>query len=290
MLGEAFYKIFSNEFTTRFTDIDVNEVWLSKMDIRSYEDYYLDVKKFRSNYLFHLGAYTDLEYCERNPDQAYITNTLAVEYAVKIANELNIPLLYISSAGIFDGKKQVYDDWDAPNPLNHYGRSKYLGELYVKENCKYYIICRPGWMMGSGSKKDKKFVNKILAQIQNGSKEINVVDDKFGTPTYTVDFAKNVKLILKEKFWGVYNLVCDGTTNRYEVAKEILRITGLESKIKLNTVGSEFWKKEYFAPRPYSEQLDSKKLKSIKLYIMRDWKICLREYLEEYFNDRFIKK
>ena len=91
-----------------------------------------------------------------------------------------------------------------------------------------------------------KFVNKILAQIQNGSKEINVVDDKFGTPTYTVDFAKNVKLILKEKFWGVYNLVCDGTTNRYEVAKEILRITGLESKIKLNTVGAEFWKKEYF--------------------------------------------
>ena len=197
MLGEAFYKQFKDDYMLKCTDIDVNENWLSYLDFREFEAYSKDVVDFKSDWLFHLGAYTDLEYCELHKDDTYNTNTKSIKHAVHIANELSIPILYISTAGIFDGKKDVYDESNKPNPIGHYARSKYLGEKYVIENSKDYLICRAGWMMGGGPNKDKKFIQKIMKQIQSGNKELYIVNDKLGTPTYTHDFANNVKLLIE---------------------------------------------------------------------------------------------
>lgn len=285
MLGEAFYRQFKDEYNLICTDIDVNESWLSHLDIRDYIEYRYQVSEFLPHYLFHLAALTDLEYCEKNSDEAYITNALSVENAVLIANELDIPILYISTAGIFDGKKKIYDDWDIPHPLGEYARAKYMGERYVLENARRYLICRAGWMMGGGPGKDKKFIAKLMKQInKKGTKELNVVTDKEGTPTYTQDFAKNVKLLLEKGYWGLYNMVCSGLTSRYEVAQELLNILGLVDKITINPVDSKFFKKEYFAPRPASEMLINKKLNLRGLNIMRDWKTGLREYVNEYYK------
>ena len=154
MLGEAFYKQFSPEYELKCTDIDVNDKWLEYLDFRNFEEYKKDVFKFNPDYLFHLGAYTDLEFCEKNPGETYRTNTIAVENAVDIANTLNIPILYIGTAGIFNGEKEVYDDWDLPDPLGVYARSKYAGEIFVKEHAYRFLICRAGWMMGGGPAKD----------------------------------------------------------------------------------------------------------------------------------------
>ncbi|MGM0588352.1 MAG: SDR family oxidoreductase [Bacteroidota bacterium] len=289
MLGDAFYKVFNDDFELRCTDIDVNEDWLEFCDIRDFDSYLKDVVQFDPDYLFHLGAYTDLEYCEKNPDEAYITNTLSVEHAVQIANELQIPLLYISTAGIFDGKKDVYDDWDKPNPLGVYARTKYLGERYVVENARKYFVCRAGWMMGGGPTKDKKFINKLIQQIKNGAKELNIVDDKLGTPTYTMEFANNVKELIKTNYYGVYNMVCQGVTDRLAVSKHLLKVLNRSSVIDINEVSSEFFRKEYFAPRPESERLINKKLQLRKLNLMGDWEVALKEYVETSFSD-VIKK
>ena len=285
MLGEAFYQVFNKEFELKCTDIDINEEWLSFTDFRNLSQYNNSVKQFKPNYLIHLGAHTDLEYCEKNKEDAYLTNTISVENATFIANELKIPLLYISTAGIFDGSKDVFDDWDIPNPLGVYARSKYAGEKFVENNANKYLICRAGWMMGGGPKKDKKFVNKIIKQIQEGKKEIFVVNDKFGTPTYTIDFAMNMKLLLNKKLWGLYNLVCNGITGRLEVAREIIKNLKLENKIKITEVDSEFFQKEYFASRPKSERLINHKLNLRELNYMRDWKLCLNEYISDYFKN-----
>ena len=285
MLGEGFYKQFGAEYELKCTDIDVNDSWLSYLDARDFDAYKEDVCRFRPDFLFHLGAYTDLEYCELHSDETYITNTLSVENAVYIANQLNIPALYISTAGIFDGGKDAYDDWDIPSPLGCYARSKYAGELFVKENVKRHLICRAGWMMGSGPKKDKKFIQKIMKQIKEGKKELYIVNDKFGTPTYTHDFAKNVKLLIEKGYWGLYNMVCDGETSRFEVAKELLSILNLDNEININEVSSDYFKEEYFAKRPSSERLLNKKLNLRGLNIMRDWKVALREYIKDYYSD-----
>jgi dTDP-4-dehydrorhamnose reductase len=285
MLGEAFYKIFSPGYELKCTDIDVNEKWLSALDFRKYNEYFLDVKSFKPNYLFHIGAHTDLEYCETNQNDAHITNTSSVEHAVNISNKLNIPIIYISTAGIFDGKKNSYDETDLPMPNSCYARTKYAGELFVQNNANQYLICRAGWMMGGGPNKDKKFIQKIMRQLKDGKKELFIVNDKTGTPTYTHDFAKNLKLLLEKKAWGLYNMVCSGSIKRSDVTKELLNVLGLENKIKINEVASEYWKKDYFVPRPDSECLINKKLDTIGLNIMRDWKICLKEYIQKYYKN-----
>lgn len=279
MLGDAFYKVFGADYILKCTDIDVNESWLSYLDFRDHESYRKDVMEFKPDYLFHLGAYTDLEYCELHPADAYATNTLSVENAAYIANELSIPLLYISTAGIFDGRKDVYDDWDRPNPLGHYARSKYAGEIFIKENIRRHLVCRAGWMMGGGPRKDKKFIQKIMRQIKEGKTEIFVVNDKLGTPTYTHDFAQNVKLLLKKEYWGLYNMVCEGVTSRLEVLQELIRLLEMQDDVRIIEVSSDYFKHEYFAERPPSERLVNQKLNLRDLNVMRHWKEGLRDYL-----------
>ena len=284
MLGEAFYTQFKDDFELKCTDKDVNEDWLSFLDFRDAEAYKKDIEDFNPDYLFHIGAYTDLEYCEENADDTYITNTLSVENAVHLANSLDIPLLYISTAGIFDGKQDVYDDWDIPNPLGVYARSKYMGERFVSENANRFVICRAGWMMGAGPKKDKKFIHKLMKQIKGGTKELFIVNDRDGTPTYTHDFALTVKEIIKKEYWGLYNCVCGGETSRLEVAHELLDILNLKEQIKLNSVDSDHFKKTYYAKRPPSERLLNKKLEMRGINNMRNWKISLKEYIENYYQ------
>jgi dTDP-4-dehydrorhamnose reductase len=284
MLGEAFYTQFKEDYEIKCTDKDVNESWLSYLDFRDLDAYKKDVMSFKPDYLFHLGAYTDLEFCEQNVDDTYNTNTLSVENAVYIANKLDIPLLYISTAGIFDGKKNLYDDWDMPNPLGVYARSKYMGERFVCENAKRFLVCRAGWMMGSGPEKDKKFIQKLMKQLKDGKKELFIVNDKDGTPTYTHDFAKNVKVLIQKEYWGLYNMVCGGQTSRLEVTEELLSILGLKDKIKINVVSSDYFKDIYFADRPPCERLDNKKLKIRGIDLMQDWKVALKEYIDNYYQ------
>src|SRR3954452_3168847 len=246
MLGDAFHRVFGGAHELKCSDIDVNSDWLSSLDFRDFDAYRADVLGFRPDYLFHLGAHTSLEYCEENPDDAYATNTLAVEHAVHIANALNIPLLYISTAGIFDGAQETYDDWDQPNPLGHYARSKYLGERFVAENLREHLVCRAGWMMGGGPAKDKKFVQKLMKQVQDGKRELFVVDDKLGTPTYTIDFARNVALLLEKRLWGLYDMVCSGVTSRLEGAEYLVAALGIADSVKVPPVHSDYFAAEYF--------------------------------------------
>jgi dTDP-4-dehydrorhamnose reductase len=284
MLGEAFYEQFKDEYEIKCTDKDVNEDWLSFLDFRDFEAYKKDVEAFAPDYLFHLGAYTDLEFCEEHADDTYTTNTLSVENAVYIANQLDIPMLYISTAGIFDGKQDLYDDWDLPNPLGVYARSKYMGERFVAENAKRFLICRAGWMMGAGPKKDKKFVQKLMKQIKDGNKELFIVNDKDGTPTYTHDFANTVKELIQKEYWGLYNCVCGGQTGRLEVATELVNLLGLNDTVKITAVESDYFKDIYYAERPASERLLTKKLDLRGVNKMKDWKVALKEYLESYYQ------
>lgn len=285
MLGDAFYTAFKNDYECKFTDKDVNEEWLSFLDFRNRNDYLKDVKQFSPDYLFHLGAYTDLEFCEENEDDTYATNTLAVENAVFISNKLGIPLLYISTAGIFDGKKDSYDDWDTPNPLGVYARSKFMGERFVAENSKEHLICRAGWMMGGGPKKDKKFIQKLMTQLKEGKKVLHIVNDKDGTPTYTHDFAATVRNLIENQYWGLYNCVCGGETSRFEVAQELIKILEMEKEVEIASVSSDYFEDIYYAERPSSERLITKKINLRGVSMMRDWRLALKMYIDSEYKD-----
>ncbi len=281
MLGEAVYEVFKDSCKVYASDIDVNTPWLDRLDVSKAKDVDVYLGKVKPNYIVHLAAWTDMEYCELHPEGAYATNTGGVENVAKYAREHNIPLLYISTAGVFDGEKDEYTEYDTPNPLSVYGKSKYGGELVARTLPKSIII-RAGWMMGGGPKKDKKFINKIIKQLRAGVKELAVVNDKFGTPCHTYDLAQSIKYLLDHEAYGLYHGACDGGGSRADVARFMLEKLGLSEKVKVREVDSTFFKQNYFAARPRSEKLINIELKKIAPHLTRDWQVCLEEYLKRF--------
>jgi len=283
MLGDAVYHVFKDKCILKATDINLCEDWLEKLDIRDTDALKKMFESFQPDQVLHLAALIDLEYCEKHPDEAFETNAQGVKNVANLCKEYDVTMTYICTAGIFDGEKELYDDDDTPNPLSIYGKAKYEGELAVQKILEpNYFIFRAGWMMGGGPKKDKKFINKIIKQLQDGKTELFVVDDKLGTPTYTVNFAENMLNVLNKDAYGLYNMVCGGSCSRLDVAKEIVKVLGLEDTVKITKVDSSHFAKEYFAPRPDSEKLINKHLDELGLNGMRDWKECLKEYLKSY--------
>lgn len=286
MLGAAMFAHLSKlGATIKATDIDCNESWLEYGDVRDYSAIRKSILDFAPDLIVNLAALTDLEFCETNGENSWLTNALGAENLGLVANELDVPYVYISTAGIFDGLIEVYNDFHAPNPLSIYAKSKYYGEQYVLQSVRKGYVIRAGWMMGGGPTKDKKFINKIYKQIRAGATELRVVDDKLGTPTYTVDFANGLCVVVESGLFGLYNQVCGGAASRYDVAVEFVGLLGLADKVKVNVVPSDYFKNEYFAPRPESEKLVNLKLNQRGLNVMRDWKVCLQEYSEVFKAD-----
>lgn len=285
MLGKAVYATFAQSSQVEATDIDLNTDWLSKMDVREYAESKKIIEAYRPHVIINLAALTDLEFCESEQENSWLTNTLGAENLGLVANQLDVPYVYISTAGIFGGEKEFYTDFDTPNPLGYYAKSKYAGECWVRNTVPKHLVLRAGWMMGGGPTKDKKFINKLYKQLVAGKKKLHVVDDKLGTPTYTVDFAKGIKHLLTNEVWGLYNQVCGGSCSRYDVSLELLRLLGLDEEVEVEKVTSEFFEEEYYAPRPASEKLVNTKLNARGLNIMRDWKEALADYAVEYRED-----
>jgi len=285
MLGEAVYECFSKRTIVKATDIDVNTSWLEYADVRDYAQMEESINSFKPDIILNLAALTDLEYCEKEKENSWLTNALGAENLALIAQKLDLPFVYISTAGIFGGEQEFFNDFDEPNPLSIYAKSKYYGEEFVKKYLKKFFIFRAGWMMGGGPQKDKKFINKIYKQIKAGKKELFVVDDKLGTPTYTKSFAQGIFNVVETELYGLYNQVCGGDCSRYDVAVEFVKLLGLENEIKVTKVSSDYFSSEYFAPRPYSEKLINLKLNARKINFMPEWKAALEDYSKVYIED-----
>lgn len=282
MLGRAVYAEFARDCAVRATDIDLNIRWLEYADVRDYAGFESSVSSFAPDVLINLAALTDLEHCERNPEDAWLTNALGAENAALIARRLCIPVVQISTAGIVDGCQECYHDFDRPNPLGIYAKTKYYCELVAQRLSPKHFVLRAGWMMGGGPASDKKFINKIFRQIVGGARELKVVHDKLGTPTYTVSFARGLRIMAGTDMYGVYNQVCEGECSRYDVAVEFVRLLGLEDHVKVTQVGSDYFKEEYFAPRPASEKLVNMKLRMRGFNHMPHWRDALAEYAAEF--------
>ncbi len=224
--------------------------------------------KYRPEVVLHLAAETDVDLCERDPSRGYKINTFGTYNIATAARNFNAKMVYISTTAVFDGKKnELYSEEDAPNPQNIYGRTKYLGEIMVKDIVPEYLIVRAGWMFGGGPQKDKKFVAKIIKQLN--LPEIKVVNDKTGSLTFGKDLIKGIQILLKENRTGIYHLANKGLGSRYDIACEIARL--LKPSVKIIPVSSDYFNLD--APRG-AETLGS------KIDIMRPWQEALKEDLQ----------
>ncbi len=289
MLGSALVPYFRSQgHTVQASDLRPREKDELPLDVRDGAALRKAITGFKPEMVFHLAAETNVERCEREPDHACLTNTLGTQNVALICADLGLPMVYISTAGVFDGlKTSPYNEMDEPVPINVYGRAKLAGEIAVRQQVRRHFIVRAGWMVGGG-RRDHKFVGKILEQVRAGRKQLHCVSDKLGTPTYTEDFARNLETLVATPYYGLYHMVCEGGGTRYDVAVEILKQIGRDD-IKVIAVDSDFWKREFPAPRPRSEMMENMMLRLRGLNRMRDWRAALADYLRRYFPE-FVKK
>lgn len=278
MLGSYLVPLFETTHETWSVDIVNEKDTLQYGDIRDRSQMQLYIESMSPDVVINLAAITDLEDCERDVHNCYMTNAIGSMFLCDLCERRRIDYVYISTAGIFDGDKEFYTDYAKGNPINAYGMSKYLAEVHASRYTKSWVF-RAGWMMGGGIEKDKKFVGKVLRQVRNGATRILAVNDKFGAPTYASDFAMSIHRHVNEGlFHGVYNMVSTGSASRFEVAQEMKKIMGWED-IEVIEATSDDFSEEYFANRPRSEILVNRELDGLEKNYMRDWRICLKEYL-----------
>lgn len=263
------------------TDIQMGDDYVTKYtDVRDFHTLQTDVATYDPDVIINLAAMTDLEICERMVEAAMRTNADGSRYCAQLAIQRDIHYVYISTAGIFDGKAEYYEDWSQPNPLGVYAKSKYDGELAAQTVPKH-IVMRCGWQMGS-CEKDKKFIGKIMQQLRTGATELHAVFDKAGTPTYVKDFSLQMEQLLAGQFYGVFNVVCQGEATRWDVAVELVRLLGLQNHVPVHRVGSDFYSRAYWAKRPASEKLQTSRLNTLGINVMRPWQVALAEYVRTY--------
>ena len=294
MLGSALIPAFTaagHEVVATDIDLSNPSPWgdagptFSHLDVREPRAVADAIQLHNVDFLCHLAAETNLEVSDADPAHAYLTNTVATKYAALAAREAGIPMVYISTAGVFDGlKDEPYHEWDPAIPINLYGKTKYEGEAYVERWVPEYYIVRAGWMVGGGPGKDHKFVAKMIDQIKEGRNVLHAVGDKLGTPTYAPDFAQCLLGLIASGSYGRYHMAGEGEGSRVDVAQEIVDVLGLTGQVLVEEVTSDYFAEEFPSNRPRSEIMQNMHLELQGLNTMRPWRVALREYLELNFS------
>ena len=269
MLGSTIVKSFKNKYDVIGYDkkgLDVTDIGQIKEVIND-ED---------PDIIIHTAANTDAEYCERNPEKAYLVNTSGTENIVKSIAEKNsdITMVFISSTGVYGKMKDdPYIEYDEVNPTTIHHKSKYFGEQSIYRLRKYLII-RTGWLFGGRTENKKNFVyNRYLEAVK---KDLIYSDfQQKGNPTYTKDLCDQIDYLLHAKLFGLFNAVGIGVATRNDYVKEIVSNFGLSCVVE-KIPHDDF---QRVAPVPLNESAVNQKLKSLGIDLMRPWKKSLAEYI-----------
>ena len=247
----------------------------SQLDISDPESVNKQIDSSSPDIIINSAAYTQVDACETNYDLAFKSNAIGPKNLAIKCKQLGIPLIHISTDYVFEGNEKknsplVEDDKLGPKTV--YGKTKLEGEKMVQENCQKYFILRTAWLYGEG----KNFVKTMLS-LSKKNKELRVVNDQIGSPTYAKDLAKAIKEIIEKKSdkYGIYHVTNKGEVSWYEFAKKIFEIKNIE--IKVNPCTSEEFPRP--APRPHYSVLSNQKWIDAGFTPMRDYEEALNEYL-----------
>lgn len=260
-----------NELTKRGhipIGVDVEE-----MDITDAAAVEKEMKKEPLDAVIHCAAYTAVDAAEDHQEICMQVNAEGTRNIARVCQELDIKMVYISTDYVFDGEgERPWEPDDPRNPLNVYGESKYQGELAVEEYLEKYFIVRIAWVFGVNG---KNFI-KTMLRLSENQKEINVVNDQTGSPTYTYDLAVLLADMVETEKYGKYHATNEGLCTWYEFATEIFKQAGVE--VKLNPVSSEEFPAK--AKRPHNSRMDKSKLTKNGFLRLPSWQDALKRYLE----------
>lgn len=243
------------------------------LDITDDEAVFNFFNSYKFSYVIHCAAYTKVDMAEDDKDTNYSINVHGTSNIVSQCYKYNIPMMYFSTDYIFggDGDKPYKED-DKANPLGEYANAKYQAEQEVKKLNRYYIV-RISWVFG---KNGNNFI-KTMIKLSETKKELNIVSDQIGSPTYTVDLASAVSDMIGTEKYGVYHLTNEGYVSWADFAREIFK------KINKDIVVHDVTTEEYNAKakRPKNSRLDKSKYLNAGFKKMPTWQDALDRYLKE---------
>jgi dTDP-4-dehydrorhamnose reductase len=223
--------------------------------------------------VINCAAFTDVEKSESQYDLAYKINAEAVGNLAQLADEKNIYVIHISTDFVFDGKKDSpYEETDVPRPINAYGKSKLEGEILLMENHSNCAIIRIQWTYG---KNGNNFISKLVS-LSKQRDSLKVVDDQFGSPTWTKEVAAVILEFAEKKHKGLFHYAAAKYASRYEVAKFAFEKLKLKTEI-IPCKSSEF---KSAAARPANSRFCCDKIEALLDKPIEAWQKPLEKFLE----------
>jgi dTDP-4-dehydrorhamnose reductase len=276
MLGHDLERVFGND--------DFVAYGLKDLDITNRDEVGAKLMTVEPDVVINATGYTNVDLAEKEEEKANRVNGYGVGLLAKTCREIDATLVHFSTDYVFNGqKKSGYEEDDATDPINAYGRSKALGEKLLtdemdkmdelSQKAGNYFLIRTSWLVGHHG---NNFVNTMLETARK-KKKIEVVNDQSGKPTFTLDLCQQVKWLLNSKEYpsGVYHVTNEGETSWYDFAREIFRLAGVSANVVACASGD--FPREAARPR-YSALINS------KLPPLRQWEEALKEYLNEIRN------
>jgi len=267
-LGSAVASLFRSE-GLHVTGIDKEDG-----DIRDQAPIYDIIRKESPHLIVHCAAFTDVDLAEEEQSRCYDINVRGTEHLVKAAEKFRLPLVYISTDYVFNGEGETpWKEDDSPDPVNFYGMTKARGEEIVRGLEKHFIV-RTSWLYGRG---EHNFV-KTLLRLGEKKKEVMVVSDQIGAPTYTVDLARLIYTLIGTTDYGTYHGVSGGFCSRCEFARAIFQRAGLDVTVT-PVLTSEI---QALAQRPLNSRLSQKRIEEKGLLPLPHWKDALERFFADF--------
>jgi len=262
------------ELDGSFKDCQCKFIDYDELDITNYNEVISFVSSFKPDVIINCAAFTNVDGCESERDIAYKVNTIGPRNLAIACEKYDTKLLHVSTDYVFNGEGTVpFKEYDIPNPVSVYGKTKLMGEQYVRENCNRYFIVRTAWLYGQWG---KNFVYTIMKAAKDKG-HLDVVEDQRGNPTYAEDLAHHILKIILTDEYGIYHCTGTGECSWYDFACKIIEYSGIECTV--SPITSD--KIDRAAKRPAYSSLDNMMLRVISQDEMRHWQEALMSFIKK---------
>lgn len=276
-LGRAIQKEYAGEVEFILTDVAEQEGIIS-LDITDIDAVMALVRQQKPDVIINCAALTNVDGCEKMWDTAYKINAIGPRNLSIAATAVDAKLVHVSTDYVFAGTEAApRTEFDTPDPISAYGKTKLEGERFVEQFAKKYFILRTAWLYGDG----KNFI-KTMVHLSKTHDEVSVVCDQFGSPTSAVELAKMIHFLEPTENYGTFHATCEGETNWADFTDVFFAKLGITTKV--NHITSEEYARMYpdAARRPAYSNLDNYMLRlTTDQFAMAHWEDALDVYLKD---------
>jgi dTDP-4-dehydrorhamnose reductase len=271
---------------------DCNEVLKQKHEVFLLNSRQLDISdpvavqnrlsQLEPDYVLNCAAFTKVDSCETEKKKAWRVNAVGPENLAAGIEARGGKMIHISTDYVFDGRRRLpggYGEADLTGPISYYGKSKLAGESVVRQRSSSFLVIRTAWLYGIGGPNFFKTMLKLA--ISNPEQEIKVVNDQYGSPTWTFRLAQQIDKLIDEEATGTFHATADGYASWYESALFFLEKMDVPHRIIPCTTA------QYPLPakRPANSILENKRLHQHSLSVMRNWREDMEEFAGKYRDD-----